>query len=167
MTPVEADPRFAKYRNKGLLIDANLLLLYLVGELEPAFVPKFKRTRNFRTEDYFLLKPIIDFFSITVTIPGVLTEVSNLAGHLDGPRHAHFFSRSAERIHLLKEEHIPSVEVAKTSLFHRLGLTDAALILACKDRYLALSADFALVSFMENNAMDVINFNHLRFQNWN
>ena len=167
MTVAELDPRFPKYRNRGLLLDANLLLLYLVGELEVGLVPRFKRTRAFTAEDFLLLKGVVEFFSILVTTPGILTEVSNLAGHLEGERRIAFRALFEQKIHVLKEDHIAATDAARTAAFKRLGLTDAAIILACKDKYLALSADFPLTRFMEDNFLDVINFNHLRFQDWN
>ena len=44
MTLAEVDERIPKYKHKGLLVDTNLLLLYLIGELEPRLISRFKRT---------------------------------------------------------------------------------------------------------------------------
>lgn len=166
MTVAELDPLFPKYRNKGLLLDANLLLLYLVGELDVKLVPSFKRTRAFTVEDFLLLKAVVSFFPILVTIPGVLAEVNSLAGHLDGRRQTAFRTLFERKIRVLKEDYAPSREAAYSPAFRRLGLTDAAIILACRDKYLALSADFPLTQFVESNFLDVVNFNHIRFQDW-
>ena len=162
MTVAQIDERIPKYRHRGLFTDANLLLLYLIGEIDPQLVPRFKRTQRFNTEEFFLLKAITEFFPTVVTIPGVLTEVSNLAGHLDGSKRIRFYANFAEHIQLMKEEHVPSSQAAGTAIFQKLGLTDSAIILTCKDKYLALSADFLLTRFMEDNQLDVINFNHIR-----
>ena len=162
MTLAQIDERIPKYSHKGLLVDTNLLLLYLVGELSSKLIPRFKRTQAFKFEDFTLLKAIVDSFSVLVTTPGVLTEVSNLAGQLSGQVRTRFFGNFAERVQLLQETHVPSEEVVRTQIFQRLGLTDSAIILACKGRYLALTADFALAHFMEANRLDVINFNDIR-----
>ena len=109
-----------------------------------------------------MLKAIADSFSVLVTTPGVLTEVSNLAGQLTGHVRRRFFDQFAEKVQVLHETHVPSSEVTRAKTFQKLGLTDSAIILACKERYLAVTADFLLWRFMEDNRLDVINFNDIR-----
>jgi len=41
-------------RSKGLLVDTNLLLLYIVGSLNPEKIARHKRTDKFTIEDYKL-----------------------------------------------------------------------------------------------------------------
>ena len=43
MTLADFEKRIPKYKHQGLLIDANLLLFYLVGELNPKLILCFKR----------------------------------------------------------------------------------------------------------------------------
>ena len=168
MTLAEVDERIPKYKRKGLLIDTNLLLLYLVGELEPRLIARFKRTQSFKPEDFTLLKAIADSFSVLVTTPSVLTEVSNLAGQLTGHVRLRFFDLFAEKVQVLHEVHVPSREVTRAKTFQKLGLTDSAIILACKERYLAVTADSSILlwRFMEDNHLDVINFNYIRHMDW-
>ena len=167
MTLSEVDSRFSKYRNKGLLIDTNLLLLYLIGEINPRLIPAFNRTRQFVVEDFTSLKRIITFFSKLITLPGILTEVSNLAGNdLKGDWRDGFFAKFAECIHLLSEAHVASAQACGTPAFAKFGLTDSAIILAGKDQYLTITTDAALAGYMERNQLDVINFNNIRLLNW-
>lgn len=168
MSLPEIEPRILKYRTKGLCIDTNLLLLYFVGQLDPRLIARSERTRKFDLDDFQLLKRLTAFSSKLVATPGVLTEVSNLAA-LDhkGENRRHFFKQFGESIQLPTEEYIPSKEVSSTESFTRLGLTDSAIILACKEKYLAVTTDAALAEYMERHHLDVINFNHLRLQNWN
>lgn len=74
------------YRNHGIIIDANLLLLLFIGSVNKAFITKFKRTKAYIPEDYELLTRFLGLFSSIVTLPNILTEVGNLAnsGGLDG-----------------------------------------------------------------------------------
>jgi hypothetical protein len=69
---------FEKYRGKGVLVDTNLLLLLLVGAIDPKHLAKFKPTANhgFTASDFALLCWIIDQFPRIFTTPHVLTEVS-------------------------------------------------------------------------------------------
>ena len=167
MTLPEVDPRFGTYKNKGLLIDTNLLLLYLIGELDPRLIPTFNRTRHSAVDDCKFLKKITAFFSKVVTLPGILTEISNLAGNaLKGDRRDAFFAKFATNVGLLAEEHVPSVRACSSPTFTKFGLTDSAIILAGKAQYLTITTDAALAGYMERNQLDVINFNNIRLLNW-
>jgi hypothetical protein len=42
----------AGYRNRWLLIDTNLLLLYVVGTADRRIVQRHKRTRQFAPDDF-------------------------------------------------------------------------------------------------------------------
>ena len=42
---------FARYKRKGILIDTNILLLWLVGSTNQARITKFNRTQCFVPED--------------------------------------------------------------------------------------------------------------------
>ena len=41
------DLLISAYRNKGVLLDANLLLLFCIGTLNKDFISRFKRTNTF------------------------------------------------------------------------------------------------------------------------
>ena len=65
-----------KYKAKGILIDANLALLYLVGNFDLRLVGdgKFNKLSNYKTDDYRLLLRLKNRFKKAVTTPHVLTE---------------------------------------------------------------------------------------------
>lgn len=52
----------AKYKNKGALIDSNLLLLYFVGKYEPNLISSYKRTKIYTLQDYRLIDNIVSYF---------------------------------------------------------------------------------------------------------
>lgn len=162
MTLAEIDARIPRYKEKGLLVDTNLLLLYLVGEVEPRLVPAFKRTREYTVDEFLLVKAIVESFSVVITTPNILTEVSNLAGHLEGKWQPRFFAILAERVKTLQEEYVPARQAVGAAIFQKLGLTDSAILLACQSGYLAFTADFPLANYLETNRLDVINFNRIR-----
>jgi len=76
------DRLVAKHRRNGVLVDANLLLLYLVGRWDYRLVPKFKRTDRYTVSDFILLTRFLAQFAKILTTPNVLTEVSNLCGNM-------------------------------------------------------------------------------------
>ena len=65
-----------KYKSKGILIDANLALLYLVGSYDLRLVGdgKYKKLAKYNYEDYRLLLRLKNVFKKAVTTPHVLTD---------------------------------------------------------------------------------------------
>ncbi|MHC5611470.1 MAG: PIN domain-containing protein [Nostoc sp.] len=64
-----------RYCQKGILIDTNILLLFLVGSVNQERINKFNRTQQFIPEDYKLLLAFIGSFQKLVTTPNILTKV--------------------------------------------------------------------------------------------
>ena len=155
-----------KYRRKGLLVDTNLLLLYFVGACKRDHISRFKRTKQFATEDWSTLLGIFRLFKPIVTTPNILTEVSNLAGQLEEPLRTRCFELFARGIALLHEEYLPGAELAQTSAFPRFGITDAGVLQLAKGNYLVLTDDFRLSQYLQSQGADAINFNHIRVAGW-
>ena len=55
-----------KYKNKGVLIDTNILLLFLVGSLDLNLIRGFKRTTNFTENDFDLISNFIKHFNLII-----------------------------------------------------------------------------------------------------
>jgi len=78
-----------KHRAKGVLVDTNLLVLFLIGLVNKRRILSFKRTQYFTVEDFDLLSRLIDWLGRLVTTPHVLSPVSDLtdlAGIISGLR---------------------------------------------------------------------------------
>ena len=73
---------FLRFRGHQVLLDTNLLLLFLVDSYERKRIRNFKRTSTFSEEDFDLLAAFLQAFKKILTTPHILTEVSNLAGSL-------------------------------------------------------------------------------------
>ncbi len=74
----ECDDILIKYRNKGVLIDSNILLLLFIGSYNEHLISTFKRISNFGIKDYYLLLRLLGFFKKHITTPHILTEVSRV-----------------------------------------------------------------------------------------
>lgn len=155
-----------RYKGKGLLIDANLLLLYFVGAYDPDRISRFKRTMAFTVDEFLLLATVFDYFDIIITTPNILTEVSNLSGQLPKDLHSFFFNDLAKRIPVLEEHYTSSSTIASSTHFNRFGLTDSGIIDIVKDKYLVLTDDLKLFDHLQNLGIDAVNFNHLRPLAW-
>ena len=145
-----------KYKAKGILIDANLALLYLVGNFDLRLVGdgKFNKLSNYKTDDYRLLLRLKNRFKKAVTTPHVLTEVSNLTK-------AKCLKKFYETFVKIDELTISSMEAAQRPEFHFLGLTDCALAHVSR-QFLIVTDDARLTKKMNESGLEALNFNHLR-----
>jgi rRNA-processing protein FCF1 len=162
MIPNFIDELILRYVKSGILIDTNLLLLFLMGAVDAKQIDKFKRTKQFTIEDFWLIEKLLDFFEIKVTTPNILTEVSNLAGQLSEPLKSRFLERLGEQVKILTEKYCPSVEACAHPYFNKCGLTDSAILSIAESELLVLTDDFQLAGLISGLGIDVINFNHLR-----
>lgn len=152
-----------KYRSKGILIDANLLLLYLVGFHDKRLVGdgKYNKLSKYSAEDFNLLVRLKAVFANCVTTAHVLTEVSNLANDLPESTKAECLSEFVQVFDDTEELELASFEVAKRSEFCYLGLTDCALA-EVSNRFLVVTDDARLVAKLGESGLEALNFNHLR-----
>ncbi len=154
-----------KHRANGLLLDANLLILLLVGRTNKRRVPECNRTRAYSIKEYELLEGIVGRFSVVVTTPHVLTEVDDLLPFhgKEKQRFQALFKEWAERG---AESYDESRQLVADVNFGRLGLADAAIGVVSRRGMLVLTDDFPLYGTLSKQGIDVINFNHIRTWVW-
>lgn len=151
-----------RHRASGVLLDTNLLLLYVVGAHDRDLIPHFKRTASFTAEDFRILTGALDSFGHVLTTPHILTEVSNLAGQFAEPLKQAVFRTFASAIGVLTELQPAAREVSAHTAFPRFGLTDIAILQSGRDKCLVLTDDFRLSQYLAHEKVEVLNFNHLR-----
>ncbi|SRR5712692_1955870 len=161
-----AVPDLTRYVGGDVLVDTNILLLYIVGLLDPSVIPRFKRTKIFTVEDFDELNYLLKRFRAVLTTPNILTEVSNLGGQLAEPLRSGFFTILARAIPLFTEQHIDSRRASQIDRFITCGLTDAAILEAASRDILVVTDDFRLAGFLRGRGAAVINFNNIRTFNW-
>lgn len=157
---------FALYHQKGILIDTNILLLYFVGTVNRERITRFNRTQQFVPEDYDLLLEILRYFSEIITTPNILTEVNSLANQLGESERSQCFTIFAQEITVLTESYAESKVIATNQRFVKFGLTDCGIINLAKDRYLVLTDDLKLATYLLSEGIDTINFNNIRVYGW-
>jgi hypothetical protein len=152
-----------RFRAKGILIDSNLALLYLVGFHDSRLIGdgKYNKLSKYVLEDYEVLVKLKRLFRIAVTTPHVLTEVSNLTNDLPEQTKAECLRKFYTTFVEIDELNIPSLEAAQIREFPFLGLTDSALAIVA-DRYLIVTDDARLVQKLNESGLEALNFNHLR-----
>lgn len=152
-----------RFRTKGLLMDSNLAVLYLVGSCNLRLVGdgKHNKLSKYNAEDFQLLLRLKNVFSKAVTTPHVLTEVSNLINDLPEQTKKEILRQFHATFVEIGELPVDSMEVAQRPEFPFLGLTDSALA-HISHEYLIVTDDARLVMKMNESGLEALNFNHLR-----
>jgi len=149
-----------------LILDANLLLLLVVGMTDRDLIKKHKRLTTFTTEDYDLLCTVLAAAAKILVTPNTLTETSNLMRYIDEPARSQISAVFQQLVIITDEEYIPSRTAVAVREFSRLGLTDAALLEGNgQERRSLLTTDLELYLAAQYNGLSAVNFNHLRDQN--
>ena len=144
----------------GWIIDANLLVLFVVGATGRHLITKHRRLRRFSVEDYDRL---LELTGSVIVTPNTLTEASNLLAQHDDPERSKFFDTLRYTIENNLEIVVTSVDASHNSAFNRLGLTDAALLEVVSSKTPLLTVDLALyLTALKKEPDSAINFTHLQ-----
>ena len=161
----EAARLLAAYRQRGVVVDSNLLLLLFLGLYRPALIESYKRLAKYTNADFGILSETLAHFQRVITTPHILTEVSNLSNAIPTGEHADYFVSFAKSLSMLQEESVPSIR-AVANRFGRFGLTDSAIAEIAENRFLVLTDDFRLSQTLQSEGIPAVNFNHLRDEYW-
>jgi hypothetical protein len=156
-----------KHASNGLLVDTNLLLLFLVGAYDRGYIRTFKRTQRYTEEDFDLLAGLIPQFHRIVVTPHILAELSNLSLAMKGDRAVAYFVVLVEVLREAREVHIDKDVLLDYGWLPRVGFTDLSILEASKRHdYLVLTDDFEAAGLLACEGCDVINWNHVRQLSW-
>ena len=110
-----------RHTPKGILIDSNILLVWTIGSFSLALIPNFKRTAAYTLRDFKLLHNLLGRFKQVVTMPGIITEVSNLSGQLAGNIRERFWDFYGTQICELEEYFQSGATISSDGLFRKIG----------------------------------------------
>ena len=144
-------------------VDANLLVLLVVGNVDREFIPRHRRLNGYSARDYDRLLELIERVERVHVTPNTLTEASNLLsvrGRLDRNPFLMELRRLIER----SREIVVGSDVASSSrAFVLFGLTDAALLEVATSETPILTTDGALCDIAQRRRPgSAINFTHQR-----
>ena len=148
-------------RERFLLLDANLLLLWITIRYDLRLLRTFKRIQGFTQDDAILLSWLVDQFKGIATTAHVVTEVSNLANSLSSQTRLEWFDNLAQFSSEALEDTQSLRILAARPEFIRFGIADCA-IAAHMGTYQLLTTDFRLSNFMRSSAGTALNFDDLR-----
>ena len=147
----------------GYFIDANLLVLLVVGSVGRGLIAKHRRLQGYTSEDYEILINLLERVEQVFVTPNTLTETSNLLAQHADPERSRFFDRLRFIIQESKEVTVASAQASSNSAFNRLGLTDAALLEAVTPDTPLVTVDLKLYLAAIASGREVaLNFTYLR-----
>ena len=147
----------------GFFIDANLLLLLIVGSVGRDLITKHRRLKNFTVEDFDSLINLLHPVEKVFVTPNTLTETSNLLAQHRDPERSHFFDKLKFIIQESKEIVVASTVASRNNAFKQLGLTDAALLELATAETPLVTVDLALYLEASAKGQDTaVNFTHLQ-----
>ena len=145
---------------RKVLLDSNLLLLFLAGLTAPKQIGAHRRLRRFTEEDYRWLLERISGFPVQLTLPNIVTEVSNLIGSgkqvLDPKMPAALAWYCREIAEIYRESRL----LANDPAFPQLGLADTAILQAAVAEVTVLTADHQLYGNLIKRGSGAINIWH-------
>ena len=145
---------------KNVILDTNLLVLFVVGITDPKYIAIHKRLQEYHKDDFSLLSRLVLSYESLVLNPHVLAETSNLAGQIKEPAKSKIYGRLGELIETRHEAFIESKRGVRLKEYRDLGLTDAVLLCASRDEHVIATVDGRLYSAALLWGYCAINFNH-------
>ena len=146
----------------SIVIDTNLLLLFVVGLTSMDYIEKHKRLQVYTRRDFEELSIILSRYQSILLTPNTLTETSNLASYIQEPAKSEIMLVLKYLIEKFDEEYVHSKEVVKRQEFVRLGLADATLLELSSRGATVVTTDLSLYLAIMDSGKEAVNFNHIR-----
>lgn len=166
----DRDSKIRKYSRSGVLVDTNLLLVYIVGLYDVIngyqLVNTFRYTKgDYKPGDFDVLDAFLKNFEVRITTPHILTEVSNsIIGGLNPPARGACLGLIQETIPAaFREHHAPANELLAEDLFQTYGVADMGILRsAVAGSYLVLTDDGRLSPYLNHVGIDTINLDEIK-----
>ena len=147
----------------GYFIDANLLVLLVVGNTDKALISKHRRLRGYSVEDYDTLIDILSQAERIFITPNTLTEASNLLAQHGDPERSLIFDTLRAVIHDNIEVVVRSRVASSRNEFNKLGLTDSVLLEVVSEETPLITVDMDLyLAALQEGRNRALNFTYIR-----
>mgnify|MGYP000992917730 CR=1 FL=1 len=148
----------------GILIDTNLLLLWVVGACDRGLVGRHKRLHGrYDADDFDLLAGLLGRYAAVCLTPGTLAECSNLLRQTDPHNRRRLMTQLAQLVTASPERHLAAARVVDTPAFISLGVADATLAELASAAMPLLTDDLQLyLAVLARTPDAAVNFSQLR-----
>lgn len=149
--------------NAGYLVDANLLVLLIVGNVRRSLIKRHRRLKSYTVADYDLLLSQFGPETKIYVTPNTLTETSNLLPFGSDDLSYLLFAELRSMIEDSEEIVVLSKAASRVPEFRWLGLTDAVMVEIASSDIPLITSDLMLWSAIAGrDPYAAINFNSLR-----
>lgn len=148
-----------------IVIDTNLLLLYIVGSHDISLIKNrsISRVSMFVPGEFFVLKYIIDSVKSIKISTNIWTEICNFADKRPkNNKIEDYYDTLVKMIKNYKEEYFSCFDICNKGYLKDFDLTDSTIIELAKDGCLVVTADRDLAEFLSSKELDVINWNKIK-----
>jgi hypothetical protein len=129
---------------KSVVIDANLLVLLIVGMTNPEYIKRHRRLNpSYKAQHFDLIRRILIKALKVVCTTHILTEASNLLRQVGDPMRSEIMA-TYRMFESAEEPGISAKTASQSPNFIRLGLTDAAILSFVPANMLLLTVDHDL-----------------------
>lgn len=155
---------------KGIIVDSNIMLLFLVGCYDINYINMFKRTMKYTTEEYYFVRDLLTTYYYkdkVYTSPHILTELSNLS-KIEGDRRSKYFNFFTKILNNTCEIYIEKNKILEFKELPKFGITDIGIFKIAKEKnLLVLTDDFRLSSYLLDNCINTLNLRNISPHLWN
>lgn len=147
-----------------ILLDSDVLLLYLMGRVDRKRISEFPRTAHYTEAEFEVLERVVTSYPTVGVTPSVLTEASNLTKRGSRKLKKDLRRELRKLVSSLEENYVPSTEATANPNFVRLGLADVGLIEAAKTyagRAVIITDDGGLHRSATQSNIQSVNFTYL------
>lgn len=145
-----------------VLIDTNVLVLYIAGSTSRSIVARHRRCNNqFSEEDYEILLCVLGDEPELILLPNVVTEASNLLAQIANPYKDALLRTLKDAVLAFREDYVTSRRSVARAEFRYLRLTDCALLDATGVRLHLLTVDLDLYLAFSRAGRPATNFRHV------
>jgi hypothetical protein len=160
------DQLIRRHRSRPLVMDSNVLLLWVMGHYDRTSIARFKRTAQYSPDDFDLLDRMTRLFKQVATTAHILAEVNSLCGQVGEGALTRVRDAFAARVLVMDERFVQARDLVTLTTFQRYGLSDTAVATVAREGLLVLTDDYRLAGHLAAHELSVVNFNHVRQLSW-
>lgn len=161
-----------KYQPEGLIVDTNILILFLIGNYDIKFIESYELLNNsnkkYLSSDFDLLKKIFSMFKKLVITPNVITELSNLTitkNGFYGEKLLFYIETVIKFLKSVEERHQKTdcLWGLELKIISKFGLTDLTMFELSKQTKMPILTDeLPFYTYAYSNRVPIIKFEHIK-----
>lgn len=143
---------------REVLLDTNVFILLLIGQIKPENISGHKRTSVYNKDHFDYLLGLISNFDHILISPNVATEVDNLLNNFTGDEKYMYLSLTRHIFKTSIEKYIQTSQVVEQWHYDTLGVTDSAILMMAQNCDLLISGDSELCDYAKSFGIEVFDF---------